>query len=99
MPLPPSSSTPSPSPSSTPPPASPRPDRIPLPVLTCEGCGKCCYLHAHPPYLPQELDRLPPALRREMEQYAIPLDFEDPGRCVWLTPEGRCKNYEDRPAV
>ena len=70
-----------------------------LPLLSCDGCGFCCHLQNRPPFLPSELDRLPPALAHSISDQVLGPDDFSPGPCIWLTPEGRCRHYDHRPSV
>jgi Fe-S-cluster containining protein len=76
-------------------------DPVSLPVFDCEGCGFCCHLQSRPPFLPHELDRLPPALARSLsdDTRGPARDDSRAGPCSWLTLEGRCRHYDHRPAV
>ena len=84
----------------------PPPDLVPLPVLTCDGCGACCEEQGPPPgYLfPDLLPFLPEPLRLEL---AVHLDEERrTGRtrnerglpCLWYDgATRRCRHYDLRP--
>ena len=67
-----------------------------LPVLSCEGCGACCYLQSLPPYMPTELDVLAKHLVAEI---SAAMKRNHKGPCIWLNAEKRCGHYEERPEV
>jgi Fe-S-cluster containining protein len=72
--------------------------KMQLNVLTCTGCGACCHLQRHPPFMPTELDALPPDLAAEL-QAAIDRDKRKTGPCLWLTADKQCGHYQRRPEV
>jgi uncharacterized protein len=67
-------------------------------VLSCAGCGACCNLQQHPPFMPTELDALPPGLAAEL-QAAMTRDKRKTGPCLWLTVDKQCGHYQHRPEV
>jgi Fe-S-cluster containining protein len=71
----------------------------PTPVTSCTGCAACCRAEAQPPFLSTELDRLPPALAAGLSEHASGLPGESIGPCPWLSADGACRHYEDRPGV
>jgi Fe-S-cluster containining protein len=66
---------------------------------SCDGCGACCMNETIPPYMPNELDILPAALRAEVE--ALERAGVAPGAgCAWLDKRTmKCLHYEERPEV
>ena len=76
---------------------------IPLKVLSCQGCGACCEAQGSPPFLPEEVKKLPQPLRVEIESYDETVLYSryDVGLpCLWYDVVHRkCINYEHRPRV
>lgn len=88
-----------------------------LPVVSCIGCGACCLeQHSPPGYVgvlsgvwtdPDDVARvnnLPPALRKELEDYAELIRRGEPhpnhGVCIWFDQETLgCKHHEHRPEI
>lgn len=75
-----------------------------LPVLTsCDGCGgKCCREMRTPPYSWADGDKPPtPELVAEIRAAVMqPLSVRpDASPCIWLQPDGRCREYEHRPDI
>lgn len=74
-----------------------------LPVLTtCDGCGgKCCSGMRTPPYTWQSGDEPPPEFVAEIRTAIMqPLAVRPDGSpCIWLQPDGRCREYERRPDI
>ena len=73
-------------------------DPVPSIPASCDGCGACCMNESAPPYMPNELDVLPPALRSEVEKAQREPPVEK--GCIWLDRKTlRCQHYEERPEV
>ncbi len=70
-----------------------------LPVLSCDGCGMCCYIQRVPPYMETELDALPRELLKEWMRVSEGVAEGTEGPCVWLNGEKKCSHYEERPEV
>jgi uncharacterized protein len=70
-----------------------------LPVLSCAGCGMCCYIQRVPPYMETELDALPAELLKEWMKVSEGVAEGTEGPCVWLNGEKKCSHYEERPEV
>ena len=76
-------------------------------VISCEGCAICCHGEAVPPFMATELDRLPRALAAGLDdspaeqaaEQAPGPEGQRAGPCTWLSAEGKCRHYEDRPGV
>ena len=76
-------------------------------VISCAGCAICCQGEAVPPFMATELDRLPRALAAGLDDSAAGQAAEQArgpegqrtGPCTWLSAEGKCRHYEDRPGV
>lgn len=82
---------------------------IPLPTITCDGCGACCTEQAalpvswHAGTVRFHDDPLPPAAilaeLREMRDRFVRDGFPPEGSpCVWYEA-GRCRHYEYRPSL
>lgn len=71
-----------------------------MPVTTCQGCsGSCCRNQPYPPFLWCDDDQ-PSADVREQLRAMIMSDARDEDEpCLWLTPDGRCARYDERPLV
>lgn len=81
----------------------------------CKGCGACCRHMGHPTFIrtvgtswkgyPRTKDddiwnNMPRRLQAEVSAYLDGRKGDDYGLpCIWLTPEGTCKNYQHRPEV
>ena len=74
-----------------------------LPVLSCDGCGKCCQHMVSPPFTrPGELAKLPQALRTELKDFYANVRDSLPEEwpCLWLDQETkRCRHYDLRPPI
>lgn len=70
----------------------------PLPVISCDSCGKCCSMQGTPPMLPDEFDALPTALKWDRRANADRYDLNLP--CLWFdVATKRCRHYDHRPIV
>jgi hypothetical protein len=65
----------------------------------CKGCGACCRERGYPRFTRAELDRLPAPVRAAYDAAMATLDapVDDEHRCLWLTADGECEHYDDRP--
>ena len=67
-----------------------------LPVITCEGCGKCCEKQGTPPFSHAGDDKPPPELEWDIDAHADRYDRGLP--CLWFDTETKkCNHYEHRP--
>lgn len=73
-----------------------------LPVIDCAGCGVCCTYMRTPPFIVNEIDRIPENLQREVLKAVYePLTVRpDDSPCLWFDRITRqCKHYDLRPAI
>lgn len=70
-------------------------------ITNCDGCGgSCCRNQPYPPFMWEAGGELPPEDIREILRAMILYGVRDDDEpCLWLTPEGRCARYEDRPLI
>ena len=62
--------------------------------MSCDSCGKCCkIITLHPSWFEYDLQWM--LLRRGKICGDVAV-FYSP--CEWINEEGKCKNYENRPA-
>ena len=72
-----------------------------LPILNCDGCGKCCQNIGFPPFMYFEILNLPADLNSQiMPLYDNRQSLEMARvKCVWLSDDNKCMHYEHRPKV
>ncbi|MBS0187934.1 MAG: YkgJ family cysteine cluster protein [Planctomycetes bacterium] len=67
---------------------------------SCSNCGACCRNFSSPPLMPDEFAALPKRLKDEVEAYLSGPNYDDSRpRCLWLTDQGTCREYEHRPEI
>jgi Fe-S-cluster containining protein len=73
-----------------------------IPERLCHHCGACCRHMVQPPFILDEIDRLPLELKVEIENFrdyvrsGVPDEFP----CIWLDlGTMRCKHHEHRPDI
>jgi Fe-S-cluster containining protein len=70
------------------------------PTDPCQSCGLCCTRQSSPPFMPDEMDALPPDLRDGINRYLDSPLFDDNAPCIWLDrTTTRCMHHEHRPGV
>ena len=70
--------------------------RMPLAVLSCEGCGACCESQGTPPFSWLGDDRPPAHLVWDIEEHMYRWDDGEP--CLWFDAmTKKCRHYEHRP--
>jgi uncharacterized protein len=72
-----------------------------LPILTtCTGCGgSCCKNQPFPPFLWVDGDMPPDDARESLGAMIMSGARDEHEPCLWLTEDGRCSRYDERPEV
>lgn len=69
---------------------------LPLEVIDCTDCGRCCDQQGTPPMLSDEFAALPPELQWDRDAHDNRYDLSEP--CLWYDIETkRCRHYDHRP--
>lgn len=69
-------------------------------IADCQGCaGSCCRNQPYPPFLWMGDDMPPEDVQKSLRTMILSNARAEDEPCLWLTPDGQCERYNERPKI
>ena len=68
--------------------------------ITCDNCGVCCTSVGCPPFIDEEVNRLPNQLQQQVIELGYKSQASNKSACYWFdTSTKKCMHHEHRPQI